>query len=130
MPVEVVKEVEIIVEKSVELREFASLEELEGWLAEDRTDGKHIIFRLVKGGTAINLEGEESPNAWVDPNFQDCDDYAVALQKEAAKDGYKINVQLDTKKMHALNSVFIGNKIYFVEPQTDKVWFAYHRDEE
>jgi len=131
VPVEVVKEVEVIVETPTGLREFASLEELEAWLADDQTDGVKLIFRWSDSGVVeIDLDGGPSPNVWRDPNFQDCDDYAIALQKAAAEDGYAINVQLDTKKMHALNSVFIGNEIYFVEPQTDGVWFAYYRDEE
>ena len=126
VPVEVTKEVEVVVETPILLREFDSLDELKAWLDRDQTDGKHMIFSW--DGGEISLDGDSSPNVWEDPNFQDCDDYAVILQEAAAKDGYVVNVQLDIKKMHALNSVFIGNDIYFVEPQTDKVWFAYNRD--
>ena len=128
VPVEVMKEVDVIVETPILLREFASLTELKTWLDKDQTDGRHIIFSWDSG--EISLDGESSPNVWEDPNFRDCDDYAVILQQEAANDGFLVNVQLDSKKMHALNSVFIGNDVYFVEPQTDKVWFAYHRDAE
>lgn len=111
--VEVIKEVEV--EKPVMLREPYSLKELKEWLAEDWTSAVHYVFDW----------GEPwRPN----PKFQDCDDYAYALQQAAMKDGYLMNIQIDTRREHALNSVFIGNKVYFIEPQTDKVWFECYRD--
>ena len=110
---EVVVEKEVIVEKPVELREFASLKELKEWLRSDNTDRVHLIFG--NEGTRVN------------PDF-DCDDYAYTLQKAAEKDGYLISIQVDTMKRHGLNNTFIGNDIYFIEPQTDKVWLAYYRD--
>ncbi len=111
---EVVLEKEIVVEKTAELREFASLEELEEWLANDNTDALRLIFG--------DKEGMRK-----DTNF-DCDDYALGLQKAAEKDGFRLSVQIDTRKQHALNSAFIGNNVYFIEPQTDEVWFEAYRD--
>ncbi len=112
---EVIVEKEIIVEKTAELREFASLEELEEWLANDTTNALHLIFG-----------GEEG--LIINPSFEDCDDYAYALQKAAERDGFRISVQIDTRGQHALNSVFIGNNVYFIEPQTDEVWLEAYRD--
>ena len=111
----IIEEKKIVVEKPVELRGFASLKELKEWLANDNTDAIHLIFG-----------GEEGLR--VAPNFQDCDDYAYALQKATEQDGYQMSIQIDTRKHHALNSAFIGNNIYFIEPQTDKVWLECYRD--
>ncbi len=112
---EVIVEKEVIIEKTTELREFASLKELEEWLANDTTNALHLIFG-----------GEEGLN--INPEFEDCDDYAYALQKAAEKDGLRTSVQIDTRRQHALNSVFIGNNVYFIEPQTDEIWFEAYRD--
>ncbi len=111
----IIKEKEIVVEKPVQLREFASLEDLKTWLANDNTDALHLIFS-DEGGLRTS------------PNFQDCDDYAYALQTAAEKDGYQLSIQIDTRKKHALNSLFIGNNVYFIEPQTDEVWLECYRD--
>ncbi len=111
---EVIVEQEVIVERIISLREFASLEELEEWLANDTTSALHFI-----GG-----ENGLTP----DPEYDDCDDYAYALQKAAEKDGFRLSVQVDVLKQHALNSVFIGNDVYFIEPQTDEVWQEAYRD--
>ena len=108
------KMVETVVEKPVELRDFTSLAELEDWLASDGTDGLHFLF----GDDGIY------PN----PAYEDCDDYAVVLQRSAEESGYRISVQVDTRKHHALNCVFIGNEVFFIEPQTDEVWLECYRD--
>jgi len=118
---EVEKEVEIEVEVPIKLREFESLEELETWLANDRTDGKHYMFNWVDDEAAINLEGQTSANFYIHPDYQDCDDYARILQDNANKDGFEMSVQLDEIKHHALNTAIIGNKVYFIEPQTDDI---------
>jgi len=106
--VEVVKEVEVIVEKPVQLREFESVEELKEWLQKERA---RIIFAVYFS----------SP---------DCDEFAYYMLVRATKCGYRMNVQIDTRKEHALNSAFIGNKVYFIEPQTNEVWFECYRDKE
>ncbi|KKM14460.1 hypothetical protein LCGC14_1705890 [marine sediment metagenome] len=113
---EVIVEREVVVERIIGLREFTSLEELEAWLDNDTTNALHMVFSSTEGLTT-------------DPEYDDCDDYAYALQKEAEKDGYRLSVQVDVVKQHALNSVFIGNNVYFIEPQTDEVWLEAYRDE-
>ena len=116
--VEVVKvvEVKVEVEKLVELKDFTSLAELKTWLAKEHTDGLHYLFSSDDSGIYPN------------PAYKDCDDYAVALQRAAEEDSYRISVQVDTRKHHALNSVFIGDRVYFIEPQTDEVWLECYRD--
>ena len=103
-PILVEVEKEVIVERIVKLREFESLEELEEWLV-TRKAGVFITF-----------------------NNADCDDAAYTLQQQAMRAGFIINIQIDTRKQHTLNSVFIGNDIYFIEPQTDEVWLEGKRD--
>ena len=55
----------------------------------------------------------------------DCDDFALALQQRASRDGYLMSVTITQKqnKPHMINLVTIGNDIYYIEPQTDEVWF-------
>jgi len=89
-------------------REFGSLDELKAWLAKDDTDSTIYIF----GGGCLTS--------------YDCDDYAVALMRNALLDGYSISTQIVGN--HMINSTIIGNKIYFIEPQNDEVWFWGYRD--
>jgi len=89
-------------------REFESLDELNAWLAKDDTDSTIYIFG---SGCLANY---------------DCDDYATALVQNALLDGYSVSAQIEGN--HMLNSTIIGNKIYFIEPQNDKVWFWGYRD--
>jgi len=89
-------------------REFESLDELKAWLAKDDTDKTIYIF------------GSGCLGAY------DCDDYAVALVYNAFLDGYSISLQVEGN--HMLNSTIIGDRIYFIEPQNDKVWLWGDRD--
>jgi len=89
-------------------KEFKSLDELKAWLAQDDTDNTLYIFG---DGCLANY---------------DCDDYAVALERNALRDGYSVSLQIGHK--HMLNSTIIGDKIYFIEPQSDEVWFWEYRD--
>jgi hypothetical protein len=89
-------------------REFQSLEELKAWLVVDDTDSTVYIF----GAGCLDC--------------YDCDDYAVALMRNALKDGYLISMQFE--KNHALNSTIIGNSVYSIEPQNDEVRFMGNRD--
>jgi hypothetical protein len=89
-------------------RQFESLAELRAWLAEDDSDSTLYIF----GSGCLGC--------------YDCDDYATALVYNALCDGYAISTQIEGK--HMLNSTIIGNDIYYIEPQTDEVWFWGHRD--
>ena len=61
----------------------------------------------------------------------DCDDYAIQLQRRAAQSGYLISVTLvddPQQGPHMINLAIIGNDIYYVEPQTDEVWFHSYLD--
>jgi DNA-binding response OmpR family regulator len=112
---EVVKEVTI--EKPIEQREFASKEELENWLVED-DGGKSVYFFVRADGT------EASSDKY------DCDDYALELQRRATKDGFLMSVTIIEKddNPHMINLVTIGNDVYYIEPQTDEVWFYCNLD--
>jgi len=116
-------EKEIIKEKPVALKDFTSLQELQSWLAKDYTDGVHLI---CPPSGSINLTTDVS--TYKDPRYNKCDDYAYELQQAAMRDGYLISIELDEINNHALNLVFIGNDIYFIEPQTDKIWLECSRD--
>lgn len=90
-------------------REFESLEKCKAWLAEDDTDSTiHYVF---------------GSGSWTDYN---CDDYSVALVRNAREDGYEVSTQINGD--HMINSTVIGNEIYFIEPQADKVWLVGYRD--
>ncbi|MCJ7828540.1 MAG: hypothetical protein MUP81_02235 [Dehalococcoidia bacterium] len=88
-------------------KEFESLETLKAWLMQDNTES------AFTDTTDINY---------------DCDDYARGLMRNALEDGYLISTQIDIFKAHMFNSAMIGNDIYFIEPQTDEVWFSGHID--
>ncbi len=116
---DVVREVvkEVTVEKQIEQKEFSSKEELEEWLAED--DTKTTVYFFVK---ADGTEGSSDE--------YDCDDYALALQRRASKDGYLMSVTIIDKndQPHMINLATIGNDVYYIEPQTDEVWFYSNLD--
>jgi len=111
-----VKEVEKIVKTFVKLREFENIKELKEWL----------------GGGPVLLIGENI----------DCDDYALYLQKRGMADGYFVSFEAITwqennrlfkdkarpGEFHALNSVIIGNKFYYIEPQTNEVVLGAYLD--
>ena len=127
--VEVVKEVvekeieyrniveEIIIEKPIEQNEFSSKEDLKKWLAED--DGEKSVYFFVR---ADGTEGSSDK--------YDCDDYALELQQRANKDGFLMSVTIIEKQdqLHMINLVTISNDVYYIEPQTDEVWFYCNLD--
>ena len=111
---------EVIVEKLIELHEFASLEELRSWLAEDDTDECiHLVVDEDGVCHLVELLAE-----------YDCDDYAFRLQRQAARSGFLMSVTIieEQGKQHMINLACIGNDIYYIEPQTDEVWFYCHKD--
>ena len=118
---EAVREIEVIkeaaVDKPIELREFTSLEELERWLAEDDTDE---YIHLVAGEDGVCRQSDK----------YDCDDYAFQLQRRAANSGFLMSVTIIEKQgePHMINLTCIGNDIYYIEPQSDEVWFYCHKD--
>jgi len=108
---------EVMVEKLIEPREFASLEELKSWLAEDDTNE---CIHLVAGKDDVCRLGVK----------YDCDDYALRLQHQAARSGFLMSVAIieEQGKPHMINLACIGNDIYYIEPQTDEVWFYCRTD--
>ena len=108
---------EAVVEEPIELREFTSLEELKSWLAEDDTN------------ECVHLVAGEDGVCPLDVKY-DCDDYALQLQRQAARDGFLMSVTIieERGKPHMINLACIGNDICYIEPQTDEVWFYCHMD--
>lgn len=82
------------------LRHFNTLAELKSWLAKDKTNLKEYEL----GG-------------------YDCEDFAYTLQANAFQDGFILSIQIEKgiNYDHFVNTALIGNKIYRIEPQTDKV---------
>ncbi len=111
------KLVEKLVEKPMELREFVSLQKLVDWLEQDDTD------------STLYFTGTVDFSASLGSNY-DCDDFAYRLQKSTLAEGYLMSTEIIVKKgkQHMINSTSIGNNIYFIEPQTDEVWFETYRD--
>ena len=56
--------------------------------------------------------------------------YALDLQQRALKDGYLMSASVIEKgdQLHMINLATIGNDVYYIEPQTDEVWFFANRD--
>ena len=107
----------------VELRDFNSTGELENWLSENHIDEAVMLY----------ANGQRF----------DCDDYARRLIKDARADGFQLWFQVllpdyrrpdtgervtDSDEAHALCSAIIGNRLYFIEPQTDDYWFVAKMD--
>lgn len=129
----VIRPVEKVVIRHVEtpqpLHHFQNLVELEQWLGNF-------------GQLDIRFDVAEEETGQIIKEF-DCDDYAVRLQEEALRDGYIISFEVihseeynDLFKQkriprgatHAINSVIIGNEVYYIEPQTNEIVFAAYID--
>ena len=133
IPVEKVveKEIYIPVEKVVvqnietykPLRHFQDLDELERWL------GQEVLF---VGIDVVDERTGKFIKRW------ECVDYAIRLQEKALEDGYIMSFEvihhsehnsLFKQKIpygssHAINSVIIGNEIYYIEPQNHEIVFV------
>ena len=116
-------EVPVVKEVPVRLRYFRDTDELESFLKESDAD-HHAYIRATEEGI-------------IDLRKYDCDDYAIALQNHAEDAGFRMNIQIvKNYKMpngrfvagHTLNSTIIGNKLYFIEPQTDDYWLEAYLD--
>jgi hypothetical protein len=122
-PVTTVEYVERVVTEPVELRNFYSLDEMNTWLSEFFDTA---IVYLRSSGSEI-----------------DCDDYALALQRKALKEGYIISFEIigngeynslfsipiqDSQPLHAINLAIIGNSAYYIEPQTGEYVLAANLD--
>lgn len=90
-------------------RNFASLAELEKWLAKDTTD--MVFLRADESGVCRDIC----------PQDYDCDKYAMTLQANAYRDGFYLSIYVTEDKDHALNLAVVGGSVYLVEPQTDDV---------
>lgn len=118
-PVEkpVIKEIEV----PRPLLQFENLAGLKKWLSNVKLIDIH--FNVV----------DQRSN---DVQKVDCDDYARRLQDRALQDGYMISFEVirhaeynslfKEKKIpigaiHAINSVIIGNGVYYIEPQTQEI---------
>jgi hypothetical protein len=112
---EVIKE--IVVEKPVTLGPFSSLDELNAWLA---TDDTNEYIHLSAGNNGVCQPSDRF----------DCDDYAFQLQQRAANSGFLISATIIKRlgKSHMINLACIGDDIYYIEPQSDEVWFFCKRD--
>lgn len=82
-------------------REFRDEDELVLWLSQDNTDSNEYIT-----------------------NQFDCDDFARMLQARAYDDGYVVSITLVARNdgYHFKNGCFIGDRFYYVDPQTDRFW--------
>ena len=100
------------------MRELLSLQELEEWLEQDKTDA--TLYFTGK----MDLSNPHSKNGY------DCDDFAYRLQKSALAQGYLMSTEIivENGEQHMINSTIIGNNIYFIEPRTDEVWLGAYRD--
>ena len=73
----------------------------------------------------------------------DCEDYAIRLQEKALRDGYIISFEvirsveynglfkqkrIPNGAIHAINSVILGNEVYYIEPQTGEIAFVAYLD--
>ena len=121
VPVEIIKEVPVIVEveKKVpqKFREFEDLAELTEWLEKNSLP---IVLIAAKDGR-IDLINPRSTSQY------DCDDYAEALQRKALEQGFLMSQQLIIKgqiygvkvseytEPHMGNLTVIGNDIYYIE---------------
>ena len=122
----VTKIVEVVKEVPVKLRHFESVQELKDWL-------KQVPMRLhLKANSegVIELQGV-------------CEDVAIDLQDRAIEDGYKMSIEaldrgqyhkwygewLEKDRLHAINSVVIGNEFWFIDFLADKVWLGAYLDD-
>lgn len=121
VPVEIIKEVPVIVEvekKSPrEFREFEDLTELKGWFEENTLP---IVLIAGKDGS-VDFHNSKSTSQY------DCDDYAEDLQRKALEQGFLMSQQLilngkifgvKVSKItgpHMGNLTVIGNDIYYIE---------------
>lgn len=83
-------------------RYFTDLAELNRWVKKDGTNELQY--------TGINKYAI------------DCDNFAYILQANADRDGFLMSVEHDELKNHEFNTVRIGNIVYGIEPQTDRIW--------
>lgn len=111
------------------LRHFQNLDELECWLGNMWV--LDIRFDVVDKETGQSIK-----------RF-DCEDYAIRLQEKALRDGYIMSFEvirsveynalfkqkrIPSGAIHAINSVILGNEVYYIEPQTHEIAFVAYLD--
>ena len=125
--------VEKIIVKRIEtlkpLRHFENFDELEQWLGNMCVLDIH--FDMVDKEIGQHIKGF------------DCDDYAIRLQEKALRDGYVMSFEvirpveynalfkqkrIPADDIHAINSVILGNEVYYIEPQTHEIVFVAYLD--
>jgi len=106
---------------------FQDLDELERWL------GKEVLF---VGIDVVDEQTGKFIKRW------ECEDYAIRLQEKALRDGYIMSFEvirhseynslfkqkIPYSSIHAINSVIIGNEIYYIEPQNHEIVFVAYID--
>jgi len=134
-PVErvVYEPVERVIVKRIEtpksLCHFQNLDELERWLGNMWV--LDIRFDVVDKETGQRIK-----------RF-DCEDYAIRLQEKALRDGYIMSFEvirsveynalfkqkrIPSGAIHAINSVILGNEVYYIEPQTGEIVLVAYLD--
>ena len=108
---------------------FQDLEELKQWLA---------TIEIPSTGPSITTGNTEQP-----AEDYDCDDFALMLQVKALKEGYIMSFEIihhdeynalfqhgriPHGTIHAVNSVIIGNAVYYIEPKTREIVFVANLD--
>jgi len=111
------------------LRHFQNLDELDRWLG--NIGVLDIRFDVVDKETNQRIK-----------KF-DCDDYAIRLQEKALRDGYIMSFEvirsveyntlfkqkrIPSGDIHAINSVILGNEVYYIEPQNCEIVFVAYLD--
>jgi len=117
------------IEAPTPLSRFQNLDELKQWLG--NIGVLDIRFDVVDEEISQRVQ-----------RF-DCDDYAIRLQEKAMRDGYMMSFEvihpieynalfkqkrIQDGAIHAINSVILRNKVYYIEPQTREVVFAAYLD--
>lgn len=115
--------VDVVRQVNADLRNFASLDELEHWIFD------------IRSLTTISFRQEDS--------VTDCDDYALDLQRKALEAGFLVSFQIigireynekfaiplpESGTLHAINLAVIGNSVFYIEPQTGEVVHAAYLD--
>jgi len=126
-PIIIEREVKVLVEVPVILKDWNSVEELEEFLINDDTD-KRVILSVDSEGK-INFDNH-------------CEDYALQLRDRAMDIGRHLSIaalhpeeyekwygeRLTPGQYHAIAMARIGNEFWYIDPQTDEHWLALYLD--
>ncbi len=110
----VVREVRVVSEVEEvpvyhDLREFQDVNELQEW-----------VENWAYTPTSINGTVDLLSDA------NDCDDWTLAMVRDATRDGYITGVVLDLERSHLFVCCIIGNYFYFIEPQSGDIYETLH----